>query len=53
MAACARCHGLMVFELVEELPCWRCIACGNILDAVIIKNRTIVPEELSQPYYKR
>ena len=45
---CPRCHGLMVpITLVDEqasTSCvsagWRCLLCGEILDSVIVANRT-------------
>jgi hypothetical protein len=44
--ACDRCHGLLVqdhcYDLLDNdvsLTAWRCIACGNIIDSVILKNR--------------
>jgi hypothetical protein len=45
---CRRCQGLMVPELIEDLPehwalhgvgAWRCVACGDITDPVIVANR--------------
>jgi len=45
---CSRCHGLMVGDdLIDVresyLPMWthglRCVACGNIVDPVIARNR--------------
>lgn len=45
---CSRCHGLMVeddlIDIRESyLPMWthglRCVACGNIVDPVIARNR--------------
>jgi hypothetical protein len=48
---CVRCRGLMVpdrfVDLVEsgqaEFPGWRCLACGNITDPVIVANRRQPP----------
>jgi C4-type Zn-finger protein len=46
---CPRCTGLMVFEqfinktesnAVYSYDGWRCVVCGEILDEIIIKNRT-------------
>jgi hypothetical protein len=47
---CARCGGLMVNEVcidlvntTSELECTarRCIQCGDIIDAIILKNRSL------------
>lgn len=52
-AACKRCGGLMVRECYEDLwvdqgpscfDAWRCVQCGNVLDAVIERNR-LHPEQ--------
>ncbi len=45
---CPRCHGLMVtitlVDLKASASCvsagWRCLLCGEILDSVIVANRT-------------
>lgn len=46
---CTRCNGTMVEEVFEDLrddtgsirfSGWRCTACGEILDPVILKNRS-------------
>lgn len=46
---CTRCHGLMVedhlLDVKESLgpmwiKGWRCVACGNIVDPLILKHRT-------------
>ena len=41
---CPRCHGFSIFDwvYVPEGKCavWRCLSCGNILDPVIVQNRT-------------
>lgn len=42
---CIRCQGLMAFEiLVDQAACgklsvWRCIACGELIDHLILMNR--------------
>lgn len=38
---CPRCDGLLVAERhpYDECELWRCVACGNRLDATIIENR--------------
>ena len=50
---CPRCHNLMVEETfvdVETSPSvwsftgWRCVSCGEILDPIILQNRTLHPE---------
>ncbi len=45
---CPRCHGLMVpltlVDVKASASCvsagWRCLLCGEILDSVIVANRT-------------
>ena len=46
---CTRCHGLMVedhlLDVKESLgpmwiKTWRCVACGNIVDPLILKHRS-------------
>ncbi len=48
---CPRCTGLMVFEnflsktesdSVYGYDCWRCVVCGEVLDEIILKNRSRV-----------
>ena len=43
MVKCGRCGGLMVYEKfygqAEDYFGWRCIACGEIVDQVILENR--------------
>lgn len=53
---CARCGGLMVeqpyydSETDQELTGLRCIACGDILDSVILANRQRgVPVRMPEP----
>lgn len=50
---CPRCHNLMVEETFvdqETSPSassftgWRCVICGEILDPIILQNRTLHPE---------
>ena len=43
---CNRCKGLLVkdrlYDLYDtqwKLDAWRCVACGDLLDAVILRNR--------------
>lgn len=43
---CLRCDGLMVRDrfidmlgAVLHIDAWRCIACGNVIDSVILRNR--------------
>jgi hypothetical protein len=38
---CPRCRGLMVAEWSPELEtmAWRCVQCGELIDAVILSNR--------------
>ena len=48
---CTRCRGLMVGEYCQDLLesghsrmwAWRCIGCGNIVDPLILKNRSSHP----------
>jgi hypothetical protein len=41
---CDRCSGVMVYEKFygaqEQFFGWRCIHCGEIIDQVILENRT-------------
>ena len=56
---CPRCHNLMVEETFVDLQVspsvsssftgWRCLICGEILDPIILQNRTRHPE----PQYGR
>ena len=50
---CPRCHNLMVVERFVDLETspsvsfftgWRCVCCGEILDPIILQNRTLHPE---------
>ena len=50
---CPRCHNLMVEETfvdqetspsVSSFTGWRCLICGEILDPIILQNRTLHPE---------
>ena len=43
---CRRCKGLLVKERIYDLydtqlhlDAWRCVACGDVLDALILRNR--------------
>ena len=58
VSGCPRCHNLMVEETfvdretspsVSSFTGWRCISCGEILDPIILQNRTLRPE----PQYGR
>jgi len=44
MVRCNRCSGLMAYEKffdrADEYFGWRCIVCGEIIDQVILKNRS-------------
>jgi hypothetical protein len=47
---CRRCRGLMVkdrlYDLYDtqwQLNAWRCVACGDLLDQVILRNRSVRP----------
>ncbi len=49
VATCTRCAGLLIreglFDLFSETGdrhqwAWRCVQCGNIVDALILKHRT-------------
>jgi len=59
---CVRCNGLMVpdrfVDLADdtgqiEFGGWRCIACGNITDPVIVANRQGPPQTARKPLRKR
>ena len=52
---CPRCTGLMVrddfLDLQDEadqcpFAAWRCLICGEVLDPVILKNRSAPPEPM-------
>ncbi len=44
---CTRCHGTMVLDYfldIEDseevwMPGWRCLACGEVIDPIILKHR--------------
>jgi DNA-directed RNA polymerase subunit RPC12/RpoP len=40
---CPRCNGAMIFERFQDMLdlfyAWRCVNCGEIVDAVVAKNR--------------
>ncbi len=48
---CHRCGGIMVYEkfygISEEFFGWRCVFCGEIVDQVILENRTEQRRQLS------
>ena len=54
---CNRCGGLMIYERflgqeVEDFSGWRCVACGEIVDEVILKNRYKgLMAKMSMKYY--
>ncbi len=50
---CPRCSGLMIVQEYRDLlddtgqlsfHAWRCVACGEVLDGLILKNRTERPK---------
>ncbi len=52
---CPRCKGFMVSQRMEDykddtgqryFDAWHCIACGEILDPVIVSNRTTKPKPI-------
>ncbi len=53
---CQRCHGLMVvdhFIDMEEsgglwLRGWRCVACGEVVDPMIMRHRRIHPSRFNR-----
>lgn len=50
---CPKCGGLMAYEQFsdssgEKFYGWRCIPCGVILDALILKNRSMAPSEINR-----
>jgi len=56
LASCTRCGGLMVNELsidlwscTSELECGarRCVQCGDVIDAVILRNRTLHQQSMA------
>ena len=59
---CRRCMGFMVEEVFEDakddtgavsFKGWRCLACGEILDQTILKNRVECPVPFSARARKR
>ncbi len=51
---CQRCQGLMVpdraYDLLDsDVHCdvWRCVACGNVIDAKILHHRDTQPNTMS------
>jgi hypothetical protein len=44
---CAKCGGVLRCERVYthqgEIPVWRCLQCGEVVDAVILRNRCRPP----------
>ncbi|RMG60910.1 MAG: hypothetical protein D6713_01540 [Deltaproteobacteria bacterium] len=46
---CPRCNGLMIYEryqdMLEVFYAWRCVICGEVVDDVVLKNRTGKEEE--------
>jgi len=55
---CERCQGLMVADCYVyeggrcKSPFWRCIACGEIIDAVILLNRGILRSQIKLRHFK-
>ena len=54
---CIKCDGFMFYEKfigqeIEDFSGWRCVICGEIVDEVILKNRTrqnvVAEDELAQ-----
>ncbi len=52
---CPRCHGLMAVDWFHDIQddtgqnyfkAWRCMVCGEVLDPVILRNRTTKPAVL-------
>lgn len=48
---CERCHAMMLEEAFEDVRAdswtigfhgWRCPVCGNVLDPVILENRSVL-----------
>ena len=59
---CERCRGLMVVDRFTDLldetgqitfRGWRCVCCGEIVDPVIVTNRTRTHEPSSKPRHTR
>lgn len=54
---CPRCKGLMTDTWFQDFQddtgqnyfkAWRCMTCGEVLDPVIMRNRTVRPPEATQ-----
>ena len=49
---CSRCTGLMIRDDLQDetgldqFVAWRCLICGEVLDPVILKNRSAPPEPM-------
>jgi hypothetical protein len=60
--SCLRCGGLMVFEVFTDLlesakalECApkRCVQCGDVVDSVILRNRLMPQEPMSDSGYRK
>ncbi len=44
-ARCCRCRSMMVYEkyygLADYFWGWRCVCCGDIIDSIILENRSL------------
>ena len=54
--SCPRCRGVMIAQDLHDhhgtylpLPGWRCLSCGEVLDATILTNRQSVKGTASRP----
>lgn len=52
--SCPRCRGIMIAQDLHDhhgtyltLPGWRCLSCGEVLDATILSNRHASPAKNS------
>lgn len=49
---CSRCTGLMIRDDLQDetglsrFVAWRCLICGEVLDLVILENRSAVPKPM-------
>ncbi|TAK07431.1 MAG: hypothetical protein EPO39_06585 [Candidatus Manganitrophaceae bacterium] len=56
---CGRCSGMMVRDrALDEIGrashfIWRCVACGDVIDPVILINRTNWPRSQKKLYLRR
>ena len=57
---CSRCHNLLVRVALEKhgsglrwLWAWRCFACGNVIDSIILRHRSAPQQQAHRKAYAR